>query len=94
MAPPTAAADLVEGIVVYDKGCGSRFIVETNRGFALVESYGITTPDAGGKVVGNIDSYGFTTIYVVAQDRLLKVYVDDYMLTKDRVIQKLREKCG
>ena len=82
-----------KGVIVYKKSGCDYFIVETNRGFALLEWYGGYDPDTGDVLVGNYESYGFKDIYDATADRELRVYVDDYLLSKDSVIEKYNDKC-
>ena len=57
------------GIVVYNKtGCRSRYVVETNNGYAILEWYGGNDPIEGSKLVGDFESYGFKDIYNVTAD--------------------------
>lgn len=63
-------------------GC-DYFLVETNKGFALLESYGGNDPDEGDKLVGNFESYGFKRIRNDTADRELKAWVEDYWLSED-----------
>ena len=89
-----AQADMVKAVVIYDKGCGSRLVVETPGGLALVEWYGGTMPSKGDVLVGDFDKYGMQEFYDLTTDRTGRVYVDEFWLSVDRVVEKLREKCG
>lgn len=48
-----------KGVVVYKNGGCDYFIVETNRGYSLLEWYGGNDPNRGDVLVGNYESYGF-----------------------------------
>lgn len=89
-----AHADMVKAVVIYDKGCGSRFVVETPGGLALVEWYGGTMPSKGDVLIGDFDSYGMQEFYDLTTDRAGRVYVDEFWLSVDRVVEKLQDKCG
>jgi hypothetical protein len=80
-------------VVLYLAGCRSYFIAEGPRGYYLLEWYGGYDPSKGDIIIGDIGSYGFKNVYYPKQDREGRVYVDDYMLSQDRVIEKYRDKC-
>jgi hypothetical protein len=81
-------------VVLYKSGCRSYFIAEGPRGFYLLEWYGGYDPSKGDVIVGEIGSYGFKDVYYSKQDRKGRIYVDDYLLSKDRVLEKYRGKCN
>ena len=89
-----ALANATKAVVVYDKGCSSRMIMYTSLGYILAEWYGGNTPEKGDVVVGDLNSYGFKDVWNLTKDAASRVYVDDYLLSKDRVIEKLSEKCN
>ncbi len=81
------------GIVVYNKsGCRSRFVVETNMGYAILEWYGGNDPIEGSQLVGDYESYGFKDIFNTTADSELRVYVEDYMLSKSSLQDKFFNK--
>lgn len=81
------------GIVVYNKsGCRSRFVVETNMGYAILEWYGGNDPLEGSQLVGDYESYGFKDIFNTTADSELRVYVEDYMLSKSSLQDKFFNK--
>jgi hypothetical protein len=89
----SAQASAKKGVVVYNKsGCNSRYVVETNMGYAILEWYGGNNPTEGDVIVGDIDSYGFKDLYNVTQDASMRVYVEDYMLGKSSLTTKFFEK--
>src|SRR5688572_17899480 len=91
-ASPTLAAT---GYIAYADSSCDYFIVETNRGFALLEWYGGYSPsesDIGDVLVGNYERYGFKNIYDATAKRKMRVWVEDYWLSQDSVIEKYWEK--
>ena len=89
----SAQASAKKGVVVYNKsGCKSRYVVETNMGYAILEWYGGNNPTEGDVIAGDIDSYGFKDLYNVTQDASMRVYVEDYMLGKSSLTTKFFEK--
>ena len=81
-------------VVLYQSGCRSYFIADGPKGYYLLEWYGGYDPSKGDIIVGDISSYGFKDVYYPKQDREGRVYVDDYMLSKDRVLEKYSDKCN
>lgn len=76
-----------EGIVVYE-GRGDYFIVETRRGYTVLEVYnGILYEDQ--KVKGELNSYNFHYILNVNRDSEVRVYIEDYMLSAERALDWL-----
>lgn len=87
-------ANAAKGVVAYYKSGCSYFIVETNMGYVLLEWYGGNDPSEGDVLVGNYESYGMKDIFNVSADSETKVWVEDYYLSKDRVIEKYFDKCN
>lgn len=88
-----AQASAKKGVVVYNKsGCKSRYVVETNMGYAILEWYGGNDPAEGDVIVGDIDSYGFKELYNVTRDTSMRVYVEDYMLGRTSLTEKFFKK--
>jgi hypothetical protein len=76
------------GIVVKADGdCpagNDRMIFETRTGYVLAEQYsGIFSE--GWRVYGNLHSYGFKNIKV--NNNEARVYIEDFMASKDRAIE-------
>ena len=82
-----------KGEVVYKSSRCDYFIVETPSGYALLEWYGGNDPDKGDIVVGNYEDYGFKDIYNLTADQEMKVWVEDYWLSKDDALERLFELC-
>lgn len=78
-------------IVLRVRSC-DYFIADGPRGHYLLEWYGGYDPDRGDGIFGELDGYGFKDVlYTGGRDG--RVYVDDYLLSKDRALEKLSEKC-
>ena len=56
-------------------------------GYALLEWYGGSDPDEGDIIVGDFESYGFKDIYNLTADSELRVWVEDYWLSKEDVFR-------
>ncbi len=88
-----AQASSKKAVVVYNKsGCKSRYVVETNMGYAILEWYGGNDPTEGDDIVGDIYSYGFKDLYNFTRDTSMRVYVEDYMLGKNSLTEKFFKK--
>jgi hypothetical protein len=82
-----------KGVVVLKKSGCDYFLVETTMGYALLEWYGGNDPDRGDKIVGDFESYGFKDVYNLKADTELRVWVEDYYLSKSSAIEKYYNKC-
>jgi hypothetical protein len=90
----SAPALAVKGVVAFIKGGCSYYIVETQMGYALLQWYGGATPARGDTLVGDYESYGMKEIFIVNQDSETRVWVDNYWMSKDRVVELYSEKCS
>lgn len=79
----------VEGVVVYE-GAGDYYIVETRKGYTVLERYSGRL-DEGDKVRGELNKYNFK--YLINRNRSseVKVYIEDYMLSDSRALEWLGE---
>jgi hypothetical protein len=78
-------------VVLRVRGC-SHFIADGPSGLYILEWHGGYDPDRGDGIFGNISGYGFRDVlYTGGRDG--RVYVDDYLLGKDRALEKILEKC-
>ena len=73
-------------------GC-DYFLVETRAGFDLLEWYGGHDPDKGDMIVGNFESYGFHDVIDETSDQSIRIYTEDFMLSKSSALEKLLDKC-
>jgi len=79
-------------VILYKSGC-SYYIVETNMGYALLEWYGGNDPSKGDVLVGDFETYGMKDIYNLSADAETQVWVEDFWLSKSRVIEEYYDKC-
>jgi len=86
------AVDGKVGVVVYKKGSGGWFIVESRKGFAVLEWYGGYYPDVGDVIVGEFERYGMKTVRIKGKDRETRIWVEDFSLSQDRAVEIYREK--
>ena len=91
-APGMAVA--AKGMVTHDpQGC-SHFLVETAMGYALLDRYGGNDPSKGDTIVGEFETYGMKNIFNITADEELTVWVEDFLMARERAIEKLYEKCS
>ncbi len=69
------------------------FLAEASSGFILMEWYGGNDPDKGESLVGELHSYGMKTVFNLDADAEVRVWIDDFMLSKDDALEQLYEKC-
>ena len=79
----------VEGVVVYE-GTGDYYIVETRRGYTILERYSGRL-DEGDKVRGELNKYNFKYLINKNKKSEVRVYIEDYMLSDDNALEWLGE---
>jgi hypothetical protein len=92
-ATPSATQSGVK--VIYKKSrCRDYFLADGDSGgIYVLEWYGGYDPDEGDEIVANLKGYGFKDVFYPNKNQSGKVYVDDYMLSRDRALAKMAEKC-
>jgi len=79
-------------VVLRARGC-DYFVADGPQGYFLLEWYGGYDPDLRDGIYGELASYGFKNVlYNNGQEG--RIYVDDYLLSKDRVLEKFKDKCN
>lgn len=73
------------------RGC-DYFLADGPRGWYLLEWYGGYDPLLHDGISGDLGNYGFKDV-LYSNGRNGRVYVDDYMLSKSRAVEKINEKC-
>ncbi len=73
-------------------GC-DYFLVETAQGYAILEWYGGNDPDKDDLIVGDFERYGLKTVYNATDDAEIRVWVEDFWLSRDDALEKLVDKC-
>lgn len=81
------------GLVVYTRETCDYFIAESWMGFALLEWYGGPRPVEGDVLVGDFESYGRSSIYNFTQDTDFTVWVEDFWLTRPKVMEEFGQRC-
>ena len=93
LAPSPAMADNKIGVVSFRiKGC-DYYPVITKNGISILEWFGGHDPDKHDQLVGEIETYGFKNVIFLPNERQSRVWIEDYWLSNDRAIEKLRDKC-
>jgi len=81
-------------VVLKPSGFRSYFLADSDLGdMYLLEWYGGHDPGKGESTIGELRGCGFKDVFNPDSGNSGKVYVDDYMLSKARALEKLREKC-
>lgn len=92
LLPNIASADKAI-VIAYPGGC-DYFLADGNRGIYLLEWYGGYDPSEDDLIVGDIGSYGMKSVYYPKKDREGRVWVEDFLLSKDDAIEQYREHCN
>lgn len=82
-----------QATVVFRKSGCDYMILENNRGYIVAEWMGGNDPDQGDNIGGNLNSYGTKEFYNLSRNSKTKLWIDDYMLSKDRALEKISDKC-
>lgn len=81
-----------KGVVsFYPAGC-DYFIVESSLGYSLMQHYYGFDPYEGDTVYGDLNSYSFKDL-TTSSGNSIRVWIDDYMLSKSRALEKYYSKC-
>jgi hypothetical protein len=72
-------------------GC-DYFVADGPNGLYVLEWYGGYDPDKGDGIYGDIRSYGFKNV-IYSNGREGRIYVDDYALSGDSALERLKEQC-
>ncbi len=91
--PKSKLESAVKCVVVFHPSGCDYFICATANDYLLLEWYGGNDPDKGDILIGNFNSYGFVDGYNLTQEKSLRVWVEDFWLSKDNAIEKFVEKC-
>jgi hypothetical protein len=76
-------------VVVTTHGCSGRYVAETSGGYVLLEWFGGRDPSTGDSIKGDLHSFGMKELLIAGSQS--KAWIDDYYLSKSRVIEKLEE---
>lgn len=87
---PNAAASVAAGTVVFVRH--NFYVVETDRGYSVMEWYQEKDPEEGDKVSGTLDQPGLQKLYNETAKRELKVWIYDYWLTEEKAHAVLKER--
>ncbi len=68
------------------------YVVETDRGYSVMEWYLERDPEEGDKVSGIFDQPGLQKVYNDTAKRELKVWIYDYWLTEEKARAVLKER--
>jgi hypothetical protein len=88
-----AFADTAD-IILYKSSCQDYFLAEGTSGYYLLEWYGGYIPSVGDSIEGNISNYGMHEVLYPLINQEGKVYVDEYMLSKESALEKYLGKCN
>jgi hypothetical protein len=92
-APVVTSQSPDVGVVTHRiRGC-DYFLVEAKKGYDLLEWYGGYDPDKGDTIAGRFESYGFHSVVDTTADEDLRIYTEDYQLSKGDALDKLAHKC-
>jgi hypothetical protein len=89
----SSVAHAARGTIVHRiSGC-DYFMVQSGRLYDVLEWYGGHDPDKDDVIVGKFEIYGMADIYDETADEELRVWVEEYAITKSDALEKLADKC-
>jgi hypothetical protein len=91
-APASRKAAAPIEVVLRVRGC-DYFVADGPRGYYVLEWYGGYDPDKGDGMFGDLGGYGMKDV-MYAGGQSGRIWVEDYLLSKDSVLNKIREKCS
>lgn len=77
-------------VVAATRGC-KYFVVEQGANYSLVEDWLCSRPRRGDIGYGDVNSYGIKEVNL--DGTRCSIYVDDWMLSKSRALEKMADKC-
>jgi hypothetical protein len=79
--------------VVYIKICFSYFILKSRQGYTVAEWFGCRELDICEVLLGQFNSFGFKYL-VITNNTNFHIWIDDYMLSKERALEKINDLCN
>ncbi|WP_433965156.1 hypothetical protein [Tunturiibacter gelidiferens] len=87
------ASSLVKAIIVHRvEGC-DYFMVQMHTGYGILEWFGGHDPDKDDILYGDMCTYGMKNIHDETSDSSIRVWVEEYNLTKSDAMDKLLDAC-
>lgn len=85
-----ALAMVATGTVVFVRQ--NFYVVETDRGYSVMEWYQEKDPEEGNKVSGTFDQPGLQKVFNETAKHEFKVWIYDYWLTEEKAREVLKER--
>lgn len=82
-----------EGYVVEKKSLCTYYLLESKSSFAIFQWYGGSDIENGDILVGDFDTYGVVELYNSTKDTMVKIKVEEYLLSSNSAYELYEEKC-
>ena len=94
--PLAALSFAADATVVMDRsGCHDYFVADGTKGYYLLQWFGGYNPGVGDRMTGDLTSYGVKDVYYNgSESKKGKVQVEDFLLSKNSVMDKYQKKCS
>lgn len=79
--------------VVYVKSGCDYFILENLLGFIVAQHFSGADPEVGDEYIGDFNTFGLYDLYNQTQKSSSSLWLDDFMLSKDNAMEKIKDKC-
>ena len=86
-------ADTNKGVVVYDKKDCNYFIVQTEKGYSILEWCGQGYVKEDDHLSGDLQSKGMKDIINVTRETKLRIWVEDSKLSRRKAVEKYYKLC-
>jgi len=80
-------------VVVYKTSC-DYFILENSGGYIVAEWMGGNDPEIGDRISGNFKSFGTADFYNQSLSSDMRLWIDDYWLSKETALEKINDHCN
>ena len=91
MVLPAKAGNYVRGVIAFeDNKC---VIIYTTMGYTLGEKYSYQYMYEEDQVVGDLHSYGFKDIYNMTRDNTFRIWIVNYFMSENRVVEEYYSHC-
>ena len=84
-----AYASVKKGVVVYYNYSSDKIIIETSMGYTCAEVYSGYSVDEGHIIIGELESYGFKDVYDSTNDNAMRIWIDEYWMSKEEALDWL-----
>lgn len=87
------ANSFVSGRVERSEGCGNKILVDTPKGYAVLERIGGGIANTGDTLTGNFNKAGRASVQDVQTGAMITVFVDDFQISRSAFQRYIDRNC-